>query len=41
MVTPVGRPSWQAGWLTPFSSDGAFAEMLCVVREITERTAVQ
>ena len=41
VVTPVGRPSWQAGWLTPFSRDGAFAGMLCVVREITGRTAVQ
>ena len=41
VVTPVGRPSWQAGWLTPFTVQGAFGGMLCVVREVGERTAVQ
>lgn len=41
VVTPVGRPSWQAGGLTPFAVDGAFVGMLCVVREISERTAAQ
>ena len=41
VVTPVGRPSWQAGWLTPLAVDGAFAGMLCVVREVSERKVAQ
>ena len=37
VVTPAGRRTTQAGWLTPRIKDGQFAGMICTIRDITAR----
>jgi PAS domain S-box-containing protein len=35
--TPVGRPSYQSGWLIPLTKHGDFDGMICTVADVTER----
>lgn len=35
--TPVGRPSYQSGWLIPLTNHGDFDGMICTVADVTER----
>ncbi|BAP58131.1 sensory transduction histidine kinase [Thioploca ingrica] len=35
--TPVGRPSYQSGWLIPLKKNGEFNGMICTVADVTER----
>ncbi|HSG22224.1 MAG TPA: PAS domain-containing protein, partial [Azonexus sp.] len=35
VVTPGGRLTWQAGWLTPLLEDDEFSGMVCTVEDIT------
>ena len=35
--TPVGRPSYQSGWLIPLKKSGNFDGMICTVADVTER----
>ncbi|MHC4534374.1 MAG: PAS domain S-box protein [Planctomycetota bacterium] len=37
VVTPVGRQSYQSGWLIPLIKDNAFDGMICTVDDVTER----
>jgi PAS domain S-box-containing protein len=41
VVTPVGRPTVQAGWLVPLVRDGHFNGMLCTALDITEKKAAE
>jgi diguanylate cyclase (GGDEF)-like protein/PAS domain S-box-containing protein len=36
LVTPAGREGWQSGWLIPMVERGAFAGMICTVRDTTD-----
>lgn len=37
VVTPMGRPTWQTGWLVPVVEGGRFAGMICTIQDQTER----
>ena len=41
VVTPAGRSSWQAGWLTPLVDNGRYDGMLCSAADVTERRQAQ
>jgi PAS domain S-box-containing protein len=36
VVTPMGRPTIQCGWLTPIVTDGDYDGMICTIRDVTE-----
>jgi PAS domain S-box-containing protein len=37
IITPVGRQSYQSGWLIPRIKDGQFDGIICTVDDVTER----
>lgn len=37
VTTPVGRSSYQSGWLVPKVKEGCFDGMICTVEDVTER----
>ena len=41
VTTPEGRPSWQAGWLTPLRNAGRHAGMLCTVMDVSAKMALK
>jgi PAS domain S-box-containing protein len=41
VVTPTGRQTVQAGWLTPRIRDGCFDGMICTIRDMTDRKMME
>ncbi len=41
VVTPVGRQSYQSGWLIPRIKDGEYNGIICTVEDITERKGAE
>ncbi len=37
VTTPVGRDTFQSGWLIPISRGGGYAGMICTVEDVTDR----